>query len=115
LGEFSVVSHLPCVGARCITQRLGFIFAVGVLVVTDTRTEFKTEAVHRSIQELTTITRSHDIALAIAVVAVSKPTRLPEQVVIICHVVTATPTYRVFLRGAFIVSRRVAGIAPQRP
>ena len=101
LSEFSVVSsvrHLPCIGARCITQRLGFIFAVGVLVVTDTRTEFKTQAVHRPIEELTTITRSYDITLAIAVVAVSQPTRLPEQVVLIGHVVSATSAYRVFLR-----------------
>ncbi len=70
LSKFGVVGHLPRVSARCITQRLGFGIAIGVLVIAYTRTEFKTEAVHRTIQELTTITGGEYIALAIAVITV---------------------------------------------
>ena len=71
LGKFGVVSHLPGIGTGSVTERLGFGTAISVLVITYTRTEFKTEAVYRTVQELATITGGEDIALAITVVTVS--------------------------------------------
>ena len=82
LGELRVVGHLPGVGARRIAERLRFGIAVGELVITDTRTEFEAEAMNRTVQELTTITCGEDIALTIAVVAVSQPACLDRKSVV---------------------------------
>ena len=70
LCKFGVISHLPGIGTRSVTERLGFGIAIGVLVITHTGTEFKTEAVYRTVQELTTITRREHVTLAITVVTV---------------------------------------------
>lgn len=61
-------------------------------------TEFETEAVHRPVEELTTITRGQHVTLAVAVVAVGQPACLSKEIVIVGHVVTTTATYGIFLR-----------------
>ncbi len=96
LSEFGVVGKLPGVRTGGIAQRLGFAVAVGVLVVTDTRTEFKTQAMYRTIEELTTITGCEDITLTIAVVAIGEPACLAKNVVNVGHVITRTTAHCIF-------------------
>jgi hypothetical protein len=70
LRKFGVIGHLPGPGTGSVAQRLSIGIPVGILVIANARTEFKPQAVHRSVEDLTTITRRQDIALLIAVIAV---------------------------------------------
>ena len=69
-----------------------------MLVIAHARTEFETEAVHRSVEELTTVTCGQYVTLAITVVTVGQPACLPKEIVIVGHVITTTATYGIFLR-----------------
>ena len=57
LGELGVIGHLPGPGTGSIAQRLSIIIAIGILVIAHARTKFKAQAVNRTVQDLTTITR----------------------------------------------------------
>ena len=94
--KFGVIGHLPGPGSGGVTQRLSIGFSIGKLVIANARTEFKPQAVHRTVEDLTTITRRQDITLLIAIIAVGQPAPLTKDIVHIGQVVAATPTDCIF-------------------
>ena len=71
LNKLGGVRQLPLIAQRAVGQSLSLMTTFMVVVVTHTRTGFHTQRVHRTVQQLATITGSKNRTTVVTVEAVA--------------------------------------------